>query len=565
MPRPRRRPPHAGRVPAAPRPPARGDRHRRAALPSSAPESYEYQHFLGILLRRAGDFAAAADAQARALELNPGHAASRHELEQVLIRQADAEARRATPATRSRPEHDMAVVRFALSGADIARSEAVGLRLAGLRYTGALADGSRIEVPDLDRLRRAARRLPRRRRLLQPRRRQPQQRPDRPLLLDGERRDGRRARAPDRLADHLAHRLLPRIARLGRARRRPTPPPSVHARKRPYLTSCPVTTIGPDVWIGQGAFVKAGVTIGAGAIVGARATVLRDVPPYAIVVGTPARVVRLRFPERTVERLLRVAWWRYSIYDLFDAPMDSIDAALDTIEDLVARGAVRPYDGAGDRAGGAGRRRRARRVARRRRSWRGPADRQPDQVALGADAAAGAERHLDEVEPEGRAHGVEVARGARRVEERGVGVGRGRARSRGARAAAPARGARARSTTADRRRSSTRCRCAHPVRAAPRGRGHGELAAGVPRTTLETVLAMPASGAQMWRAGSAHVLAVGIGEAGGEGGAVPRAPVAGAAVHRPAHQAGAAALGPEAPPPRRRRRGGRRGGRCCSG
>ena len=103
--------------------------------------------------------------------------------------------------------------------------------------------------------------------------------------------------------------------------------------------------IGPDVWIGQGAFIKAGVTIGAGAIIGARATVLRDVPPYAIVVGTPGRVVRLRFPEATVERLLAVEWWRYSIYDLFDAPMDSINAALDVIENLVATGAVSPYVG----------------------------------------------------------------------------------------------------------------------------------------------------------------------------------------------------------------------------
>ena len=66
---------------------------RSAAI---APESWEYNHFLGILQRRAGDFAAAAAAQSRALDLNPGHAASRHELEQVLIRQADAEARRAT-------------------------------------------------------------------------------------------------------------------------------------------------------------------------------------------------------------------------------------------------------------------------------------------------------------------------------------------------------------------------------------------------------------------------------------------------------------------------------------
>jgi len=119
----------------------------------------------------------------------------------------------------------------------------------------------------------------------------------------------------------------------------------VHALHRPFPDSCPVTEIGPDVWIGQGAFIKAGVRIGAGAIIGARATVLRDVPPFAIVLGTPGRVLRLRFPEVTVERLLAVAWWQYSLYDLFEAPMDSIDAALDTIETLVASGSVRPYQG----------------------------------------------------------------------------------------------------------------------------------------------------------------------------------------------------------------------------
>ncbi len=59
----------------------------------------------------------------------------------------------------------------------------------------------------------------------------------------------------------------------------------------------------------------------------------------------PGRVLRLRFPEPIVERLLALEWWRYSIYDLFDAPMDSIEAALDVIEDLVARGAVTPYQG----------------------------------------------------------------------------------------------------------------------------------------------------------------------------------------------------------------------------
>lgn len=114
---------------------------------------------------------------------------------------------------------------------------------------------------------------------------------------------------------------------------------------RPFKGSCPITEIGHDVWIGQGAFIKSGVKIGSGSIVGARAIVLRDVPPYSIVVGTPGRVVRSRFPDATVERLLACEWWRYCIYDLFTAPFDDIDLALDRIEGLIAAGSIHAYDG----------------------------------------------------------------------------------------------------------------------------------------------------------------------------------------------------------------------------
>ena len=121
--------------------------------------------------------------------------------------------------------------------------------------------------------------------------------------------------------------------------------PFIRSQKRPFAARCPVTEIGADVWLGQGAFVKAGVTVGPGAIIGARATVLRDVPPYSIVVGTPGRVLRLRFPEAVVERLLKIEWWQYSIYDLFAAPMDDVPAALDRMEEMVSQGAIRPYVG----------------------------------------------------------------------------------------------------------------------------------------------------------------------------------------------------------------------------
>jgi chloramphenicol O-acetyltransferase type B len=67
--------------------------------------------------------------------------------------------------------------------------------------------------------------------------------------------------------------------------------------------------IGNDVWIGQGAKILGGVTIGDGAVVAAWSVVTKSVPPYAVVAGVPARVVRQRFSEEIVERLLRIRWW----------------------------------------------------------------------------------------------------------------------------------------------------------------------------------------------------------------------------------------------------------------
>ena len=67
--------------------------------------------------------------------------------------------------------------------------------------------------------------------------------------------------------------------------------------------------IGSDVWIGYEAVVMAGVTIGDGAIIGTRAVVTKDVPPYTIVGGIPAKPIRKRFSEETVQALLDLRWW----------------------------------------------------------------------------------------------------------------------------------------------------------------------------------------------------------------------------------------------------------------
>ena len=73
------------------------------------------------------------------------------------------------------------------------------------------------------------------------------------------------------------------------------------------------TVVGHDVWLGYSALVLPGVTIGHGAVVAAASVVTRDVPPYAVVAGNPARVARSRFSEEDAERLLRAAWWHWPI------------------------------------------------------------------------------------------------------------------------------------------------------------------------------------------------------------------------------------------------------------
>ncbi len=84
------------------------------------------------------------------------------------------------------------------------------------------------------------------------------------------------------------------------------------------------TVVGHDAWIGHNAAIMPGVHIGAGAIIAAASVVVRDVPPYAVVGGNPAAVIRMRYPEEVISALLDIAWW--------DWPVEKIEANLAAFE-----------------------------------------------------------------------------------------------------------------------------------------------------------------------------------------------------------------------------------------
>lgn len=120
------------------------------------------------------------------------------------------------------------------------------------------------------------------------------------------------------------------------------PDPAHVALKKDMDTRKAAPVIGNDVWIGGNVTVLRGVTIGDGAIVAAGSIVTKDVAPFAIVGGVPAKPIRMRFDEETVARLQQVKWWDYDILDLMGVDFSDIHRALDQISERVAAGTLRP-------------------------------------------------------------------------------------------------------------------------------------------------------------------------------------------------------------------------------
>jgi len=91
--------------------------------------------------------------------------------------------------------------------------------------------------------------------------------------------------------------------------------------------------IGHDVWIGHGAIIMKGVRIGTGAVVGSGAIVTKNVEPYTVVVGVPARPIKARFPRDTIDRLLHIAWW--------DWPREQLEERFYELNDIA--GFIKKY------------------------------------------------------------------------------------------------------------------------------------------------------------------------------------------------------------------------------
>jgi hypothetical protein len=135
---------------------------------------------------------------------------------------------------------------------------------------------------------------------------------DRALLLDRLERDLRADTTPDGILHH------PPISHGGYGPFRKSGEYARIRQLRPFRKNRSGNRIGNDVWIGANAVIMRGVTIGDGAVIGAGAVVTKDVPPYAVMVGVPAKQIRSRFDPEIVDGFREIRWWDF---DLRSAPL----------------------------------------------------------------------------------------------------------------------------------------------------------------------------------------------------------------------------------------------------
>ena len=102
--------------------------------------------------------------------------------------------------------------------------------------------------------------------------------------------------------------------------------------------------IGHDVWIGANVTLKKCITIGNGSIIGAGSVVTHDVPPFAIVAGIPAKIIKWRFSPEIIKRIDHIQWWNYHINDLKHMNAENPKRFLELLEQKIALNKIRPYN-----------------------------------------------------------------------------------------------------------------------------------------------------------------------------------------------------------------------------
>lgn len=102
------------------------------------------------------------------------------------------------------------------------------------------------------------------------------------------------------------------------------------------------TSIGSDVWIGTNVTIVNGVKVGHGAIIGAGSVVTKDVPPYSVVCGNPARIVKYRVTDDLIDRFISSRWWDYDIRKIIGLRVDDPSAFLDAFEALLENNEIEP-------------------------------------------------------------------------------------------------------------------------------------------------------------------------------------------------------------------------------
>ena len=112
----------------------------------------------------------------------------------------------------------------------------------------------------------------------------------------------------------------------------------------PFKSDLGKIEIGHDVWIGQDVKLRAGIKIGHGAIIASGAVVTKDVPPYAIYGGVSAKLIRYRFSDALIDRLLRMEWWRFHPSDFAGLPVDRPEEFLDGLQKMIENGEISEWN-----------------------------------------------------------------------------------------------------------------------------------------------------------------------------------------------------------------------------